>query len=200
MAVDDSNPTGHQDAALEHLRRALGGDAPSRVEHAATYDGHPLENEGVMSVFRFRAAVGGSPEMDYYVIAGETETNYYPCWELSADDAYSLHLGTRFMLVMKVSQLAGDSVPQDFAEGVRTFIGTVAPTQPIGHIAVAAAFRVGGEVYAVFRTRIGPEPVYVLGLDCPPGIYRDVDLTPHVILRRHLGRLIRREAETDSQP
>ncbi len=83
----------------------------------------------------------------------------------------------------------------DLADQVRSFIGTVAPHEPVTDIEPAAAFSVEDEVYAVCRANIARESVYVMGLACPAGIYRDTHLPPHVVFRRHIGQLIRLESD-----
>jgi hypothetical protein len=201
----------HETQALEFLRAKLGGDAPERISLAARFDDKPLEREGPMSVFTFTATIGGIDPQAYWVVAGRTEPNYYPNWGLSADEIYSVHLGTRFMLVVGVSRVEPSEVPVEAAaERLRQVIAQVAPGEPVEFLSTedlpmprpipAACFRVENELHAVFRARIGPEVVYVLGLECPPGIYRDVHLLPHVIYRRHIGTLIRRERDDEATP
>ncbi len=192
-------------AALTYLRSALGEAAPREVELAGCHDEQALEGEGPMAVFAFTADVGGAAEQRYWVIAGATEPNYYPDWGLSADEIYGVHLGTRFMLVMGVGRVEAGQVPGDAAERVTAFIADVAPGEPVEFLDADGAaakrrepvvcFRCEDKLHGVFRVRIGQEDVYVLGLDCPPGVYRDVHLPPHVVYRRHLGALIRREVD-----
>lgn len=190
----------HERAAIEYLREALRADAPTLVQFEASFAGTPLEGEGDMSVFTFAASIGGQPEARYWVVAGRTQPNHYPDWGLTPDQVYELHLGTRFMLVMEVSSLPEEKLPDELADRITAFIATVAPAEAVSDIRAAAAFRVEDATYAVCRARIADEEVYVLGLDCPPGIYREAHLPPHVVFRRHLGYLIRREAAGDPSP
>lgn len=187
----------HEQKAHKFLKQQLGNDAPESLTHIATYKGQPLENEGDMSIYKFTASIGNDEPADYHVVAGRTEPNYYPDWNLSPDDLYSLHLGTRFMLVMEIAIAHDVDVTADQFAAVESFIHTVAPSQPITNLSAAAVFRTQDDLLAVFRAKIADEKVYILGLDCPPGIYRETNLPPHVILRRHLGNLIRKEAEQD---
>jgi hypothetical protein len=188
----------HRAEALRFLRQQLAGDAPQAIEHLASFPGQPLEGEGEMSVFAFCASVGGSEACRYHVVSGATTPNYYPAWGLDVDQVYELHLGTRFMLVMQVRTIGIDDLPADWPAKTTAFIGTIAPREPVTEMSVAAAFRVGDELHLVSRLRIAEEEVYVLGLDCPPGVYREIELPPHVIFRKHIGRLIRLEADAEA--
>jgi hypothetical protein len=194
MSDQSSQIADHEALARAYLADILGDDAPESLEHDATYLGQPLENEGDMSVFSFNASVGGDDEASYFVVAGQTEPNYYPSWGLSPEQMYDLHLGTRFMLVMEVSAVPAESLPDDLADQVRAFIGTVAPGYDPTEIRAMAAFNVAGEIFAVCSARIDEEEVYVFCLASPPGIYRDVHLPPQVVFRLHMGQLIRRES------
>lgn len=188
----------HERQALAFLRDQLGSDAPTVLTHVATFRETPLEQEGDTSVYRFRASVGGAEPADYWVLAGRTQPNYYPDWTLTPEQAYEMHLGTRFMLVMDVASVPLDAVSPDDFRSVEAFIATAVPTGTLTHLAAAAAFRVEDQRHVVFRGSINGETVYILGAEGPPGIYREVHLPPHVIFRRHLGCLIRREKPEDS--
>ncbi|HEY3243509.1 MAG TPA: hypothetical protein VGM03_09175 [Phycisphaerae bacterium] len=197
-------PDDHEAQALEFLRTKLGADAPAHIHFAARFEEEPLEREGPMSVFSFTTGVGGTEPQPYWVVAGRTDPNYYPNWGLTAEEIYSVHLGTRFMLVVGVSRIEPADVPlEGVAQKLHAFIATFAPGEPVefltpagdaaAHPVPAVCFRVDHDLHAVFRMRIGLEEVYVLGLDCPAGIYRQVWLLPHVVYRLHIGTLIRRE-------
>ena len=180
--------------ALDFLRTQLGAAAPAALEQVAEFVGQPLEREGAMTVFAFTADIGGAGESRYYVVAGETEPNYYPVWNLRPHEIYAVHLGTRFMLVLTIAQCPPDERPEDLDGKTRAFIESVAPGQAITDVSLAAAFRVDDQTHAVYRLCIDAEPVYVFGADCPPGIYRQADLPPRVAYRLHLGNLILAEA------
>ncbi len=190
----------HEQQARDFLTQQLQTNAPKEITHVASFAGEPLENEGDMSLFRFNARIGNDEQAEYWVVSGQTQPNYYPDWDLPADDVYSLHLGTRFMLVMEIAIVHDVDVTKEQRAAITTFIETVAPGETVAELATAAIFRAGDDLLGVFRATIAGENVYILGLDCPPGIYRDVHLPPHVILRRHLGKLIRIEAEQDAAP
>ncbi|NOT00798.1 MAG: hypothetical protein HOP29_09240 [Phycisphaerales bacterium] len=187
----------HMQQALAYLKTQLGDAVPSELTFEGEFDERPLEREGAVAVFSFTAAIGGHAVERYWVVAGETEPNYYPHWGLSPDDAYNLHVGTRFMLVVGVSTVALDKLPPDALDRVTVFIGSAVPGAAVSGLAPAAAFQVEEQWHVVYRAKIGEEQAYVLGYDCPPGIYRDVNLPPHVVYRRHLGMLIRYEANQD---
>jgi len=184
-------------SALDYLAGQFGAAAPKVLAHAGLYPHSPLEGEGPVAIFRFNADRGGGME-SYYVVVGQTEPNYYPAYGLNADEAFSLHLGTRFMLVMGVAQ-----VPKDTAEGydaagdARAIVDRVAPDKPITNLRVAAAFDVEGQIHAVLHCELAGRPIYVMGRDAPPGLYERTDLSPHVVFRLHLGNLLRREASPD---
>ena len=190
--------TDHQQLALEYLRQQLAADTPAELIPEATFCEAPLENEGDTTVFRFNASIGGEPEQPFRVVAGQTVPNYYPSWNLTADQVYDLHVGTRFMLVMEVTTVPLNDLPADLPAQVTAFIGTVAPGETVNDITPVAAFGVENQVHAVCKARIADEMVYVLAMDCPPGIYRNTELPPHVIFRRHIGKLIRYEARADT--
>lgn len=182
----------HEQMARDYLAREFGADPPAALHPVASYDEHPLETEGAVTVFSFTAARGGNPPEAYYVVAGETEPNYYPQWGLAPDDLYSVHLGTRFMLVLEVTQLLPEELPPMEAE-IAQLLDSVAPGEPIDDFRPVAGFSLEGQRHVVCRLRLGGEELYVLGGDLPLGIYRRVDLPPHVIYRLHLGKVIRME-------
>lgn len=185
----------HQASA--YLKTQLGDAAPSDLILEGEFNEQPLEREGAVAVFSFTAAIGGQGVERYWVVGGKTEPNYYPHWGLTPDDAYNLHVGTRFMLVIGVATVPLEKLPPDAIDGVTRFIRSAVPGAAVSGLAPAAAFQVEEQLHTVYRARIGDEQAYVLGYDCPPGIYRDVDLPPHVVYRRHLGMLIRYEAQLE---
>lgn len=141
------------------------------------------------------------------MVVGETETNYYPAYDLDASQGFDLHLGTRFMLVMGVAQMdreQDDPVSPDAydaMEDAQRIVGKIAPDAEIENLKVAALFDVGGERHAVLRCHIGSEPVYVMARDAPPGFSRRVDLPPQIAYRLHIGNILRSEPaprETES--
>ncbi len=183
--------------ARAYLAGQFGDRAPVALESVARFDGEPLEGEGATTLFRFAAAPDGGEPRGFWVAAGRTQPNYYPDCGLDAQDMYCLHLGTRFMLVVEVSQLPSDRVPPTAEAWFEEFLARLAPGAVIESVEILAAFAVGEETYAVARARVAGETINVFGVDAPPGVSRETHLPPHVLLRRHLGRLILREWEEE---
>jgi hypothetical protein len=52
---------------------------------------------------------------------------------------------------------------------------------------------------AIYRLRVGGLEVYGCGADCPPGFYPLTPHPPQVVLRLHLGQVIRHEARAEAQ-
>ncbi len=191
--------TDHREAALDYLRRALGAAAPAALVEIGRLKQSPLEGEGAITAFAFSAAVGGGTVEQYVVVAGDTEPNYYPVWNLSPDEYLRLHLGTRFMLVLQIAQLPHDPEAAALAD-MRGQLAGVVPGQPVEDLAAAATFGLDRQRHVVARARIGPEPVYLLGGDLPLGIYRQVELPPHVVYRLHLGTVLCMEPDPVDEP
>lgn len=184
--------------ALAYLRTQWGDRAPADLEWVANFQETPLEGEGPVSLFRFAMAMTGKEPDIFFVVAGRTQPNYYPDWGLTADDLYALHIGTRFMLVMEVSQIPDDRLPADAASWFQSFMAQVAPHTSVDRVRVAAGFLVDQARYLVAHLMVADEPILCVGYEAPPGIYRDVHLPPHVVLRRHLGQVIRHEARQEA--
>lgn len=179
--------------ALAYLREQLGPCAPSRLQHALTVNDEPLEGEGPTSLFRFDAAPDGGAPQPFWVAAGETEPNYYPDWGLSADEIYSVHVGTRFMLVMEVTQAPPDRVPAAARQWFTNFLHREMPASRVSGVNVLASFVCENWTHVVAEAIRDGRRVWVVGYDAPPGIYRDSPLPPHVIYRRHMGNVLRGE-------
>ena len=153
--------------------------------------------------FGFTADRSGRGEEQYHVFVGQTEPNYYPALGLTAEEAFNLHLGTRFMLVMDVALIDAASAGQpsehlpetayDAAADARGIVDRVAPGATIEDLTIAAAFDVEGAIHTVLRCRVAGEPVYIMGRDAPPGFSRRVDLPAQVVLRLHIGHVLRQE-------
>jgi len=182
-----------RDHALEYLRSQLGGAAPSELGEPAFLERSPLAGEGAMVVFPFRAAVDGRHEEEYRVVVGRTEPNYYPGYNLSLEETFDLHLGTRFMLVLGVAQYRCADDSYDPLEDARSIVARVAPGRPIEDLDIAAAFAVDDQVHTVLRCRIDGTPVYIMARDAPLGFNERTDLPPQVAYRLHLGQVLRRE-------
>lgn len=188
----------HEEMARAYLREQLGPRAPQRLALAGVFDEQPLEGEGRTSLFAFELdAPAGGPgcaALPHYVAAGETAPNYYPSFGLAADDAYSLHIGTRFMLEMKVQKIEADAPPgaeESLQRVIRDRLGGAAH---FGPSRLAGLFRCEESVFAVFRMTVDGAPLYALGADLAPGFYEMCEHPPQVVLRLHLGKLIRNEA------
>jgi aminopeptidase C len=185
----------HKSQARAYLTEQLADDAPSELVPVAQFSESPLEGEGAATVFQFTASLQGNPPETFYVVAGETEPNYYPAWDLSADEIYSVHVATRFMLVLEVQSEPVENLPDDTRHSVEQALQQVVPGEAISHFEPQLAFRVEQDLHAVSRIRIANEDVYVVSGNLPLGIYRQVDRPPHVIYRLHLGTIIRSEEE-----
>lgn len=183
-----------RDFALSYLRGQLGKAAPDRVETAAVFERSPLAGEGAVAVFKFMADRSGHRPEAHYVVVGRTEPNFYPAYELDADEAFSLHLGTRFMLVMAVAQCGPEPGDDYDAEAdARTIVERIAPGKPVDDVRVRACFDVDGGIHSVLSCTIAGEAVYVMARDAPPGFSRRIDLPPQVVYRLHLGWVLRGE-------
>lgn len=185
----------HRQMALDYLAAELHDDAPKDVTAVASFDESPLEGEGRVTVFSFQASPGGNPEAEFYVLAGQTTANYYPGWNLDPDEIYSVHLGTRFMLVVEVAQWPVQQLSTSLGDDIVRELADAVPGEAVSGLRPVAAFKAEDQFHAVWCCRIGDEDVYVLGGDMPLGIYRRTDLPPHVVYRLHLGSLIRLERE-----
>lgn len=190
--------------AIEYLRGELGERAPEYLALAGEFDEAPLEGEGRTWLFEFdlgggptaAAACGAGAAVDprHYVAIGETTANYFPAYGLSADDAYSFHVGTRFMLGMELQRVDASFEPPGARAALHALLRQFAPGAAVEGEELAALFRCDGDYYAVYRVTVGSQAVYVFGADCPPGFCRLTQHPPQAALRLHLGALIRREA------
>ncbi|MBI5863124.1 MAG: hypothetical protein HZB38_01160 [Planctomycetes bacterium] len=187
-------------AALDYLRAELGPRAPSQAMFEAAFDESPLEGEGPACLFSFElipspgAAACSETERRHFVVVGATTANYFPAYELSADDAYSFHIGTRFMLEMGVQRVDAPVEPPGARERLHAVLREVAAGARLSSPELAGLFRCEDDYFAVYRLSVNDESVYALGADCPPGFYRLTRYPPQTALRLHLGKLIREEA------
>lgn len=187
----------HEQMAHDYLHAVLLEDAPAVLTAVASFDEAPLEGEGKTTVFAFNARLGGNAEEPFYVVAGQTVANYYPQWGLDADQIYSVHIGTRFMLVVEVQQLALADVPSEIAAQLREELEGVVPGASISDIQPVAAFKAEDHTHVVCRARVDDEDVYAMAADLPLGLYRETHLPAHVVYRWHLGNVIRMERPCD---
>jgi len=183
--------------ALEYLAAQLKDAAPKTVRSPVVFSNAPLEGDGPVVIFSFIMNRGGRGDEPHYVVVGQTESNYYPAYGLDADEAYSLHLGTRFMLVMGVAQAAQPAGDYDAFCDARAIADRVAPGTALEAVSVAATFDVDGQFHAVLSCRLAGERIYIMGRDSPTGFSRRVDLLPQVVYRLHIGHVLRSEANPD---
>jgi hypothetical protein len=196
--------------ALAYLQRELGPRAPQRLALVGEFDERPLEGEGPTRVFAFeiRAAAGiasgvgpcgGSEEAKHYVAAGQTEPNYFPAYGMSADDAYSFHVGTRYMVEMGIQRVDGAYEPPGARAAAERIAVAHAAGRPVVQSELAGLFRCEDQYFAVYRMLIGELDVYCMGGDCPTGFYELTKYPPQMALRLHLGKVIRSEAREEQR-
>lgn len=189
--------------ALAYLARQLGPRAPASLTPLGEFDEAPLEGEGRTWLFAFDLETGGASENSacartsraHIVAVGQTEPNYFPAFGLSSDDAYSFHIGTRFMLEMQVQKVADEFEPPHGRALLQKVLATAAPQARCTELTLAGLFRCLDEYYAVYRLLIDGVPHFAMGCDCPPGFYQFADFPPQTALRLHLGKLIRAEVK-----
>lgn len=188
--------------AVEYLREQLGNDAPMTLDEPIVFPRSPLDGDGPTAVFEFTSARGGGESRRYYAVAGETEPNYYPAEDLTPEEAFELHLGTRFMLVLGVAQIPDAQALADDTYDIRRdaeeIVGRVNVKGSADDLQLAAMFDVEGQKHAVLRCRIAGRSVYIMGRDAPQGFSTKTHLAPHVAYRLHIGHVLRREARPDA--
>jgi hypothetical protein len=204
---EQSQPDAHEALARDYLREQLGDRAPSSLTREAHCRERSLESEGAVTVFSFtlppagpQCGAEGVRPRRHYVVAGETEPTYFPAYGLNPDEAYSFHLGTRFMVTVGVGLVDASTdaeAPRD--EAVRQVIHSVHPNAEIEELHLAAMFGVEDQRFAVYRVSVSGEAYYSVVGDCPPGFYRLTEYPPQVALRLHLGTLIRAEKRASDE-
>ncbi len=183
---------------MEYLAHELREAAPKTLGDATRFPHSPLDGEGAVVVFAFEAVRSDRDAKQFYVVVGRTEPNYYPAHELSPDEAFSLHLGTRFMLVMGIAQAEESMVAAyDPSRDARTIVDRISPNAPIEDARVAAAFDVDGQLHAVVSCRLAGRDVFVMAGDAPHGIHERTGLPPQVAYRLHIGQVLRNEPDPD---
>ncbi len=188
--------------AIKFLRAHFAEATTAQFDASSFYADSPLEGEGAIAIFRFHADRADRGPAPYYVAVGRTEPNYYDATGLDFDDAFALHLGTRFMLALSVAQVhesadapAADAEPYDLLRDARRIVDRVAPEAPLEDVSLAALFDVAGARHAVIRARIAGTPVYIMGRDAPIGFSERTDLAAPVAYRIHLGHVLRMEPD-----
>ncbi len=194
-----------EQAALEYLRRQLADRCPQALSFEGVFDEQALEGEGRTLLFSFHLPPANPADArcagptKHYVAVGQTEPNYFPAYGLNASDAYSFHLGTRFMLVLGVQKVDPALEPPGAREQMRKFLATYAGGATIEDEQLAGLFRCEDSYFAVYRVRIAGVDYYVFGADCPPGCYALCEHPPQAALRLHLGKVVRHEARMERQ-
>lgn len=180
--------------ALDYLKEQLRDDAPQSLGPGTVFAQSPLEGEGAVVVFPFESSHGAAPDPNYYVAVGASQANYYPAYGLNVQEAYELHLGTRFMLVMGVA-LRPPRPEDDFEleREARRVVDRVAPSAEIDKLELAASFDVEGQLHAVLRCTLAGKPVYVMAGEAPIGFSQKVHLPAPVAYRLHIGHVLRHE-------
>lgn len=200
MSTSHPNLDTWQQAAREYLAAQLQQRAPRRLQFLAAFEEQPLEGEGAVGVFEFEiapssaAGVCAASDTRHHVVVGQTEPNYSPAYGLDADDAYSLHIGTRFILAVGVQRFEPKDEPPALRDDVLRFIQGCNPHVEVQSIECELLLRCEEQWFAVYRVRLMGRDVRVVGGDLPTGFYDLADRPPQVALRLHLGKLIRMEA------
>lgn len=183
-------------SAVEYLSAQLRERAPKTLHFESVFDEQTLEGEGRVAVLSFELPAANShcepSQTRHYVVVGQTVPNYYPAYGLGADDAFSLHVGTRFMLEMQIGRVE----PPESAEvrgAMQAVVASIAGAAAAESAVLAGLFAFEEQRYAVYRVAAGGETVYFVCGDCPPGFYRLAAHPPQVALRLHLGKVIRAE-------
>ncbi len=183
-------------AAAEFLIAQLRERAPASLQFEAAFDEQTLEGEGRAAVLSFDLPAANAHcepgETRHYVVVGQTAPNYYPAYGLGADDAFSLHVGTRFMLAMQIGRVEPPE-PVEVRSAMQSVVASIAGAAAAESAALAGLFACEEQRYAVYRVAANGEAVYFVCGDCPPGFYRLAAHPPQVALRLHLGKVIRAE-------
>lgn len=201
-----------EQAALAYLSAQLGARAPQYLRLEGEFDESPLEDEGSAAVFSFELVPGGgsatpgaagepecATDRKHYVCAGTTAPNFFPAYGFDVEDAYSFHLGTQFMLAMGVQKIDDALEPPGARARTKDFVAHYARGVSLDSIELAALFRCEEQYLAVYRLTLSGDSLFCLGADCPPGFYRLTQYPPQVVLRLHLGKLIRAEARNERE-
>lgn len=193
-----------RDFALAFVGAHFGEAAPADLGKHRLFERSPLEGDGATVVFEFEADRSGRGVQPYYVVVGQTEPNYYDGNGLDFDEAFSLHLGTRFMLVLGVAQvkdapeeIGPDDQPYDLERDARLIVDRVAPKASLSDVSLAALFDVMGERHAVIRARVADKDVFIMGRDAPLGFSQRTDLPAPMAYRLHIGGVLRKEPKPE---
>ena len=201
------------------FRFRIGGATSARADHPAERAAAASSDKGATAdCSDDRAAAGnaegsvpgGGPEcagaaLPHYVAVGGESPNYFPAYGLDAEDAFSLYIGTVFMLELGVTRADPASEPPGGAESVVGFAARQAPGLSVEQVRLDALFRTEDVYFGVYRATVGGRVTSCVGAlpfdvgnqAATPAFYERVDLPAPVLLRLHLGRLIRQEARSE---
>lgn len=192
--------------ARDYVAAQLGPRAPAELRFEALFNEAPLETEGPTALYSF-ALPPANPQCHdhdprHYVLSGATSPNYFPAYGLGPDEAYSLHIGTIFMLELEIARVELDLAPPNTLDSLSFFLEQLNPGTRIAEPRLVGLFRSSDTYFGVFSARIDERLLACVGalpLDrgnqsATPGFYERADLPPQVLLRWHLGNLIRHEA------
>lgn len=186
------------------LREALGAAAPTRLQPVRVFDETPLPDVGPAALLSFTLTpptAAGMPTgpQPHYVVVGPpgTTPSYFPAYGFDAEQAFSFHVGRRFMVEMSVALTVDADEPPQARQATRNLLENTNPGVPLERFELAAVFRCQQQVFAVYRVTLRGHDVYCLGADCPPGFYALTEHPPQVALALHLGQLIRAEARDE---
>jgi hypothetical protein len=158
--------------ALAYLREQLNAAAPTELSNPRLFERSPLEGEGPTIVFEFTADIAARGPQRYFVFVGQTEPNYYPAYGLDADESFSLHLGTRFMLVMGIAQCdPGRPGDYDAPADARAIVERIAHGAALDDVTIAATFDVECQRHVVLRCKLAGVPLYIFGRDAPARLF-----------------------------
>lgn len=193
-------------AALAYLATQLGSRCPHSLKQIGEFDEGSLEDEGRVTLFEFElrpadgtATVCKPDDARHIVAVGKTTPNYSPAYGLAADDYYSLHVGTRFLVETGIERAAVADQPEAVREQMRRFVQGCNPAAVVGADELLLLFRLEDQHFAVYRITINDQPVLCVGGDLPHGFYPPEQYPPQVALRLHLGRAIREEARRERE-
>lgn len=193
--------------AQEYLRTQLGDRTPSELRPIGEFDEAPLDGEGRTVLFSFDLEPGpgvqigecpGGADRRHFVAVGQTEPNFFPAYGMSPDEAYSFHLGTRFMLQVGVCVVDAELEPPGARAALHKLVANHARDCQITNESLAGLFRCEDSYFAVYKLTLDGREVYCMGADCPPGFYTLTKHAPQTVLRLHLGNLIRAEARNEA--
>lgn len=186
----------HLKRVNDYLRVELDLGSELSLTLVKQFDTHPLHGPGVGEVYTFSSALGADTAMPYFaVVASAGPTNYYPCWGLTPEDIWAVHIATEFYLFMGVESLPASTEYERFAEEASALVRSQLQTDPIGPPLVETVYRLKAvedypeEYHAVGKvTHSKGTSSFVVG-DIEHELFPP-QLPGHVVWRLHFGRQI----------